>query len=105
MCAALPPAIPGAGAGAAAIWPAYSPTRINLKKHPFRCILNMDRMLKWLMEHPDDVMPMDMCIRLIVSDWFGKYILAMIDEYVRRIDTPANRIDTLSKISSVHVST
>ena len=42
MYAALPPAIPNAGVGAAAIWPAYEPTRIHLKKHTFRCIQNMD---------------------------------------------------------------
>ena len=95
MYAALPPAIPNAGVGAAAIWPAYAPTRINLKKHTFRCILNMDRTLKWVMEHPNDVIPLDLCVRMIVSDWFGEYVLSMIDEYVRRINTPANRVDAL----------
>ena len=68
MYAPLPAAMSGAGAGAAAIWPLYAPTRINLKKHTFRCILNMDRTLKCFMEHPDDVLPLDMCIRKIVSD-------------------------------------
>ena len=61
MYAPLPAAIPGAGVGAAHVWPAYAPTRINLKAHSFCCILNMDRALKWFMEHPDDV-----CIRMIV---------------------------------------
>ena len=38
MYAALPPAIPDAVVGAAAVWPAYAPTCINLKKHTFQCI-------------------------------------------------------------------
>ena len=42
----------------------------------------MDRTLKWFLEQPGDVMPMDMCIHMIVSDWFGEYILATMDEYV-----------------------
>ena len=51
--------------------------------------------MKWVMEHPNDVMPMDLCVRMIVSDWFGEYILSMIEEYVRRINTPANHVDAL----------
>ena len=55
----------------------------------------MDRTLKWFTEHPDDVLPMDMCTRMIVSDWFRENILSMMDEYVCRINTPTNRLDAL----------
>ena len=47
MYAPIPAAIPGAAAGAAAIWLAHAPTHINLTKCTCWCILNIDRTLKW----------------------------------------------------------
>ena len=87
MYAPLPAAIPDA---ASICTDAY-----QSQKHTFCCIFNMDTTLKWFMELPDDVLPMGMCIRMIVSDWYREYILSMMDEYVRRINTPANHIDVL----------
>ena len=38
-------------------------------------IVNIDRTLKWSIEHPHDVMAQDMCVRMIVYDWFSEFIL------------------------------
>ena len=96
MYAPLPATMLGAGAGAAAVWPAYVPMCINLKNHTFHCMdLEYEQNIEVVDGEPRwyYVLPLDMCVWMKVSNWFGEYILSMMDKYVCRISTPANQVN------------